>query len=197
MFSFKFAISHFLHQRKAINRHGLHSPFVYRLVDEVIYDFSEKKVYADIQKKLPAGKKLNAVDKLVGRLAADAHPQSIWILGRHEAYKQALLSAFTQQLTLKSVDNAEDWKGTNLPNLVYLDFKTNPQSAVDYFLKVLNKIKPDTLVIADNINENQLAKAAWRTIQSHSKVTVTVNLFWLGLIYCRPGQVKEDFLIKF
>src|ERR1700749_5099254 len=49
MLNFRFAKDYLLHRLKAKNRHGVHSPFVYRLIDEVIYDFEDKKVYADIE----------------------------------------------------------------------------------------------------------------------------------------------------
>lgn len=197
MFSFKFAISHFLHQRKAINRHGLHSPFVYRLVDEVIYDFSNKKVYADIEKMLPAGKKLSAADKLLYRLITDTKAQNAWVLGKHQAADQVVIQHAAKSISLKNINKPDDWKDTTPPVVIYLDVKLNPQSAVDYFNKILPRMQADTVLIIKNINDNAFAKTIWGIITSHTKVTASVNLFWLGLIYCRPGQVKEDFMIKF
>ena len=49
MFNLRFAIDYLLHRFKAKNRHGIHSPFVYRLVDKVIYDFEAKKVYTEVE----------------------------------------------------------------------------------------------------------------------------------------------------
>src|ERR1700761_7152362 len=49
MFRWQFAKDYLLHRISAKTRHGLHSPFVYRLVDEVIYDFQPKKVYSEIE----------------------------------------------------------------------------------------------------------------------------------------------------
>jgi hypothetical protein len=197
MFTLKFALSHFFHQRKAKNRHGLHSPFVYRLVDEVIYDFSNKKVYADIEKKLGFGKKLNSTDKLLYRIAADNNPQTIWILGKNEPADQAILQQTCTKIEFKKLDNIADWKDVTPPGVVFLDVQRNPQSALDYFNKLLPKVNPNMVLIIKNIPENTLTKTSWSIMTSHQKVTASVNLFWLGLMYFRPGQVKEDFLIKF
>src|SRR5258708_23118081 len=49
MLNFGFAKDYLLHRFKAKNRHGVHSPFVYRLVDEVIYDNDAKKVYTEVE----------------------------------------------------------------------------------------------------------------------------------------------------
>src|SRR5947209_7275267 len=49
MFNLRFAKDYLLYRLKAKNRHGVHSPFVYRLIDKVIYDFDDKKVYAGVE----------------------------------------------------------------------------------------------------------------------------------------------------
>ena len=46
---FKYISAYFKHRFAAKTRHGTHSPFVYKLADEVIYDFSSKKVYEEIE----------------------------------------------------------------------------------------------------------------------------------------------------
>lgn len=195
MFNIKFALSHFLHQRKAKSRHGLHSPFVYRLVDEVIYDFSNKKVYTEIEKTATAGKKLTSTDKLLYRLVNNPQKSTVWILGKHRALDAIILQHAAPRILKLNIE--DNWKEIALPEVVFIDASLNPQSTIDYFNLMLPKMQLDTLLIVNNIHENMLTKTAWNVIKSHAKVTASVSLFWIGLIYCRPGQVKEDFWIKF
>ena len=50
MINLQVAVDFLKYRLKAKTRHGVHSPFAYRLVDQVIYYFHAKKVYSDIEK---------------------------------------------------------------------------------------------------------------------------------------------------
>lgn len=49
MINLQLGLDYLKHQFKAKTRHGVHSPFAYRLVDEVIYDFRAKPEYNKIE----------------------------------------------------------------------------------------------------------------------------------------------------
>ena len=38
---------------------------------------------------------------------------------------------------------------------------------------------------------------AWDYIKSHEKVTVTIDLFFIGLVFFRKEQAKQDFVIRY
>jgi hypothetical protein len=52
------------------------------------------------------------------------------------------------------------------------------------------------MLIFDDIYWSEGMKQAWAQIKAHPQVTVTVDLFWIGLVFFKAGQAKEDFLIK-
>ena len=193
MSNFRFAKDYLLHLFKAKNRHGLHSPFVYRLVDEVIYDFRAKKVYNEVE-KLRSNNKTGAlpkVDQLLYRLVEDMKPGNLMVLGQVDGVTKLYLQ--------KAV--AETEINTDLDNSGKLDFvlinANEKEQILKYFEDCLPKVYDNTMMILNGIYKSDGMKQAWQQIKLNPKVTVTVDLFWIGLVFFRSGQVKEDFLTRF
>lgn len=191
MFNLKFAARYISHRFKAITRHGLHSPFVYRLVDEVIYDFSNKKVYAEIQNSLNPAHKLNKADKLLFRLVDNARPQQILITGKISTADQIIIKQAAPQARIHTGEIY------NKADLIWIDARPQPEQLYHCFEQSLPHVQAQTCIIIKDMHRNEYAQQAWQAIKAHPQVTVTVDLFWLGLVYFRTGQVREDFLIRF
>jgi hypothetical protein len=181
MINLKFAVRHFLHQRKAINRHGLHSPFVYRLVDKVIYDFTTKNVYTELEKQLNNGQKLNKVDKLLYRIVNDAQPGQVYFGNRTDPLYQAIIKAAAPRAQANASQPVE---------LILLD-ASDFAGGFEQYLPIVHE---QTLIIINHVYRDQ---KAWKHIKSHPRVILTVDLFYMGLVFFKKGQVKEDFKIKF
>jgi hypothetical protein len=182
------------HRLKAKTRHGLHSPFVYRLVDNVFYDFSQKKVVTDLETSVTTvnqprrSKKLN---RLLYRIINDRQPKNIVLLGNASLIEPYLKAA--------APDVTISYQLNNLPetlDVVIIDAK-NDVEASKYFDQCLPETDEHTLIILKNIYCTKSMKTVWHQIKAKPKVTVTVDLFSVGLIYFRKGQVREDFWIRF
>jgi len=261
MFNFRFATDYVLHRLKAKNRHGVHSPFVYRLIDDVIYDFRAKKVYTEVENirnglindtriitvtDLGAGSHVNnnrqkkisdiarnalkppKLAQLLHRLVADLKPSNIielgTCLGTTTLYLQNAApdakvytlegcpeTARIAKETFKKggIDVVEPTVGNfddtlsgiidNLPQLdfVFVDGNHQKDATLKYFEWCLPKVHENTMLIFDDIYWSEGMKEAWAQIKAHPQVTVTIDLFWIGLVFFKPGQAKEDFLIKF
>lgn len=258
---FQFAIDYIKHRITAKSRHGTHSPFVYKLTDEVIYDFSAKKVYDDIEKQrkkllvddrlitvtdLGAGSHLNKnrtkkvkeiaknalkaphLAKLIYRLAAFQQPKNIIELGTclgittaYLAKAQPAAAILTiegcpetakvahQNFTELGLENVELQVGNFnnlLPNaieeaeqldFIYIDGNHTKEATLNYFNWCLPKLHENSMIIFDDIYWSEGMKEAWAAIKNHPQVTVTVDLFWIGLVYFKKDQAKEHFKIKF
>ena len=260
MLNFRFAKDYLLHRFKAKTRHGVHSPFVYRLIDKVIYDFEPKKVYADIEAlrkqllndkrsiqvtDLGAGSKVNndqtkkisdiarnalkprRLAQLLYRLAADLKPLNIIELGTCLGITTVYLQNASPKAKVYSLEGSpetaavalETFQKAGLTNIaeitgnfddtlsgvikeldqldfVFVDGNHQRDATIKYFEWCLAKVHEDTMLIFDDIYWSEGMKEAWQEIKAHPRVTVTVDLFWIGLVFFKKGQAKEDFLVK-
>jgi predicted O-methyltransferase YrrM len=86
---------------------------------------------------------------------------------------------------------------TDSVDFVFVDGNHRKEATVNYFNWCLPKVHENTVLIFDDIYWSKGMNEAWDIIKSHPQVTVTIDLFWIGLVYFRKGQEKEDFKIKF
>ncbi|HUH46963.1 MAG TPA: hypothetical protein VLZ54_07420 [Arenibacter sp.] len=78
--------------------------------------------------------------------------------------------------------------------LIYLD-RLNEMTIRKYLIS--NKeIGNDTMVYIPNIYKSRDRQVAWRKIKELEKVTVSVDMFYGGLIFFRREQAKEHFKIR-
>ena len=82
-------------------------------------------------------------------------------------------------------------------DLVYFDANHRYEPTVRYFETCLPLITNDSVFIMDDIYWSEEMTQAWEYIKTHPRVTVTVDLFWIGLVFFRQEQVKENFVLRF
>jgi predicted O-methyltransferase YrrM len=113
-----------------------------------------------------------------------------------------------ESLGLKNIESVTGNFDTILPaalrqlpsafcQLVFLDGNHRKEPTLRYFTQCLEYAGSDSIFIFDDIHWSTEMEAAWEEIKNHPKVTVTVDLFFLGLVFLRKEQVKENLTIKF
>ena len=80
--------------------------------------------------------------------------------------------------------------------LIYFDGNHSKQATLHYFELLLPTITNETLWIFDDIHWSKEMEEAWKTIQQHPKVTVTIDTFQWGIVFFRKEQPKEHFVIR-
>jgi predicted O-methyltransferase YrrM len=100
------------------------------------------------------------------------------------------------------VGNIDQTLPKNLPSLLSLDFvfldaNHRYEPTINYFNQILEKCHNETIIILDDIHWSTGMEKAWKEIIKNEKVTVSIDLFQLGLIFLRKEQPKQHFNLRF
>ena len=83
-------------------------------------------------------------------------------------------------------------------DLAFIDGNHRKAPTLEYFSKLLSLSTPSTVLIFDDIHWSAEMEEAWFAIQQHSAVTLTIDLFFIGLVFINPDfKVKQHFSIRF
>lgn len=261
MANIRFFVDYLKHTFASNSRHGVHSPFVYNLIDRVIYDYADKDYIQPIENlrkqlkndhrtlqitDLGAGSMLNngkekkvsslaknalkpqRIARLIARLAQEFQPDTIVELGTCLGITSLYLSKATPSSRVITIEGCpqtasvakENFECLNASNIeirtgnfdilfpqlidelpkldfVFLDGNHRKDATLNYFYSCLPKVHFGTVLIFDDIYWSEGMKEAWLEIKSHPQVTVTIDLFYIGLVFFKPDQVKEHFNVRF
>ncbi|RYU93511.1 O-methyltransferase [Emticicia agri] len=82
-------------------------------------------------------------------------------------------------------------------DFAFFDANHRYEPTIDYFEKCLAKAHEDTCFIFDDIYWSKGMKKAWQTISNHPQVTVSIDIFWVGIVFFRKKQPKQHFILRF
>lgn len=80
--------------------------------------------------------------------------------------------------------------------LVFIDGNHRKEPTLRYFTRLLEHSNNDSVLIFDDIHWSAEMEEAWEEIKAHGQVTVTIDLFFMALVFLRKEQAKEDFILK-
>lgn len=260
MINLQLTASYFRHQLTAKTRHGIHSPFVYRLADEIIYNDKPNANYKKIENlrnqlltddriitvtDLGAGSQVNnntqktvkqiaknalkpsRIAQLISRIGSDVSPKIIIELGTCFGLTTAYFATESPEakvITIEGCDEIaavanENFTKLNVNNVdlrtgnfddvlpqvlsevesadvVFIDGNHRKEATLNYFNRCLPKLNETSVMIFDDIYWSAGMKEAWNEIKNHPQVSVSIDLFWIGLVFFKKGQVKENFRIR-
>lgn len=76
---------------------------------------------------------------------------------------------------------------------VYIDGNHTEEATLRYFYLLKDKAVKNTVLIFDDIHWSEGMKRAWQQIIADTSVTLTVDLFQIGLVFFNPGLSKQHF----
>lgn len=110
------------------------------------------------------------------------------------------------KLSLKNIEiivgNIDETLPEELKEFINLDFvffdaNHRYEPTIRYFEQCLTKAHEESCFIFDDIYWSEEMKQAWQAIQKHRAVTVSIDLFWVGIVFFRKKQPKQHYILKF
>ena len=83
-------------------------------------------------------------------------------------------------------------------DLAFVDGNHRKTPTLNYFHQFINHSTQSTILIFDDIHWSAGMEEAWKEIQLHPSVTLTIDLFFIGLVFFRKDfKAKQHFTIRF
>jgi predicted O-methyltransferase YrrM len=82
-------------------------------------------------------------------------------------------------------------------DFVFFDGNHQKEATINYFNWCIEKAGNKTVFVFDDIHWSDGMSEAWDIIKSHPKVTSTIDLFFVGIVFFNTDLSKENFTLKF
>lgn len=174
---------------KASGRHGIHSPFIYDLIENGI---RTSIIKADFH---PHDSKNIDFQKFVFKLLRYFKPQHILIDENKEitSWKNFFQQNFKD---IKVQLNTKEFKNSSYTNEFDIIFILEPTNLLEKVSKLIPYFGNNTILIVYGIRNKQLVFEDWRKLCEMKTFHVSIDFFQSGLIMKRNQQEKEHFTLK-
>ena len=82
-------------------------------------------------------------------------------------------------------------------DFIFIDGNHQKEPTIKYFEQCLTKAVNETVFVFDDIHWSTGMEEAWNSICNHPSVTLSVDLFFMGIIFIKKELTKQHFIIRF
>jgi predicted O-methyltransferase YrrM len=83
------------------------------------------------------------------------------------------------------------------PGLVFIDGNHRKEPVLKYFEIIVAQADEKSAVILDDINYSSEMASAWDEIKAHEKVSVSIDINRMGIVFFRKGIAHADYRIRY
>ena len=83
------------------------------------------------------------------------------------------------------------------PGLIFIDGNHRKQPVLSYFKKIVEISENETVVIIDDIYYSREMEEAWNEIKRYEKVSMTIDIFRMGIVFFKKGIIRNDYIIRY
>ena len=83
-------------------------------------------------------------------------------------------------------------------NMAFVDGNHRKKPTLDYFQQLLPVMSFQSIIVFDDVHWSREMEEAWEEIRNHPQVMLSIDLFFVGLVFFNPSfKVKQHFTIRF
>lgn len=209
------------------SEYGIHSPFVYDFMRKVVNDSGSNRDYDTayrvarlLDKRKHINFRLRKKSRLLYRMVRYFEPDSVVSFGHITALNATAMAlgnmqtkvyleqseSFLETLNAMGVVNINliqpaEFDSTHFRRLnsgfVFFGRDSFEDDTWDYLADCLNYKTADSVFVFEGIHRNRATEEAWEEIKANEDVSVTFDLFCIGMVFFREGIEKQDFVLKY
>lgn len=88
-------------------------------------------------------------------------------------------------------------KENSIIDFAFIDGNHQEAATIHYFNQLVQRVNTDSILIFDDIHWSKGMENAWEQIKDHSSVTLSIDLFEMGLVFFINRNQKEHHSIRF
>ena len=165
--------------------HGIHSPFVYKLTRDCIYDKKNK----NIPEKLSPKEKGANQDKLILRIIEYFELNKIY-------FNEELDEKLKSILSHKKIKKLTNVNNLNIHNSSILIIKLLDNYNYKKLIKIINSCSSKTIIIVKDLQKSKNYISNWNNLILSEKIKLSMEIFNLGILFFKSRQQKEHFRIR-
>ena len=215
----------YLWQRKS--EYSIHSPFVYDFMKKVLNDRGSNRDYDLMLRisRLLDGKQYpnrrrRKQARLLYRLVRYLEPETVLTFGCLSALDTSALALGNLQTKVYLEQSSDFLETLNAMGVVNVNLIRHDGDEEEQFEQLntgfvfyglddfgedtwnnledgFGEVDEGTVLVFEGIHHSRHTEAAWEAIKASEDVTVTMDLFSIGLVFFREGIEKQDFVLKY
>ena len=187
--------------------YGVHSPFAFNLITQVIYETTPYYKYIDAGKEqerlaLEKGKhwayEPKKIKHLLFRLVNFAQPDTIVDAGTLSASALYLKAGKEGADYTSASDLTELFLESGVPvDFLYLHDYRHPQFMEEVFRICAARATQKSIFVIEGIRYTSKMSALWRRMKQDERAGITFDLYDLGIIFFDRAKIKQDYIVNF
>lgn len=185
--------------------YGVHSPFAFGLITDVVYEKMPYYAYSSLKKEqkkkvkeLGWRKGTRKVNRFLFRLVNRVQPETIVEVGCPSASSLYLQAAKPSAGYLFASDLSELFLDAGVPvDFLYLNDDRNPELMEEIFRICVRRTTPQSVFVLHGIHYSKAMKALWKRLQANEQVGITFDLYDVGLLFFDKTKIKQHYIVNF